>query len=219
MNPSPGRTASLHRRRQSVAGRSVRGFTLIELVAAIVILGVVAAVAVQVFRDLRYDARRAALDGIRATMVANMNTARAAWLARGSSAGGTLSINGRLVEVYGEGATDGYGSAAPPGAPTAAGMFRMLGCEAPIPDLYTVITCEALPGMLVYVDDGFLGVWHAATTSDFLASGCYVGYYPAIGFDPWWPVGPTDAYAGFHPGSNYAFYPKSVAVGVGQVGC
>lgn len=45
-----------------------QGFTLIELVMVIVILGVLAATAIPKFVDLKSDARQAALDGVRGAL-------------------------------------------------------------------------------------------------------------------------------------------------------
>ena len=45
-----------------------KGFTLIELVMVIVILGVLAATAIPKFVDLKTDARQAALDGVRGAL-------------------------------------------------------------------------------------------------------------------------------------------------------
>ena len=45
-----------------------KGFTLIELVMVIVILGVLAATAIPKFVDLKSDARQAALDGVRGAL-------------------------------------------------------------------------------------------------------------------------------------------------------
>lgn len=63
--------------------RKHQGFTLIELVAVIVILGVLAAVALPRFTDLGTAAKQAALQGIAGTMRSAANLAKAMARAQG----------------------------------------------------------------------------------------------------------------------------------------
>jgi prepilin-type N-terminal cleavage/methylation domain-containing protein len=53
--------------------RNQKGFTLIEIIAVLVILGILAAVAIPRFMDMQQDAREKALDGACAAVASNVS--------------------------------------------------------------------------------------------------------------------------------------------------
>lgn len=80
----------------SIPTKGQKGFTLIELVMVIVILGILAAFALPRFADLGGDAREAALEGARGSIKSASAIAHSAFLATGNN---PVNLEGTAVTL------------------------------------------------------------------------------------------------------------------------
>ncbi|MFY3776189.1 type II secretion system protein [Marinobacter salsuginis] len=90
----------------AIAARKEKGFTLIELVMVIVILGILAAFALPRFADFGNEARSASVQALGGAIKSASGIARARFLADGNPSATSVTLEGQTIAMV-----DGYPTA------------------------------------------------------------------------------------------------------------
>lgn len=98
-----------------------RGFTMIELIIVIAILGILSAFALPRFADFTTEAKASARDGVAASLNSGIAIAHARWIANGST--GTVTLEGGAPITMN---TDGYPDVSATGAYNSALLCKDL---------------------------------------------------------------------------------------------
>lgn len=107
-----------------------QGFTIIELIVVIVVLGILAATAIPRFANIGTEARIASMQGVAGSINSAREIIRAKWYAAGSTTATTVTtVDGQVIDVAsGSGADAGFPAATTSGIERAISISGNIGC-------------------------------------------------------------------------------------------
>jgi len=120
------------------------GFTLIELVVVIVVLGLLAATALPKYINITSDARRSSINGVAGGLRAAAALGQAQYVVNGNTAALSISMGGSNITVLDEVSFPGLGGK--PDGVTASGIRLAM----PDPSDYTITDVNSQTGAITY---------------------------------------------------------------------